>query len=263
MKKYPLRWYFILTFSVSWSGALLLVSSKLLHGQPIPKMDGILMFPLMLLGPAFAGIFMTAVCEGKQGISLLLLRMRKFHFPAKYYLLMLVPPVLILTVLGTLTLFADPSFKPNFFVFGILFGIPAGLLEEIGWTGFAYPKLLLKYANLKATIILGLIWGLWHLPVIDFLGAASPHGAYLIPFFLAFVFLLTGIRVLIGWLYVKTGSIFLTQLFHAVSTGCLAMLGPFGITPKQEVLWYTVYGVAIWISIFFIYKLTPSAPEAI
>jgi membrane protease YdiL (CAAX protease family) len=263
MKKYPLRWYLILTFGISWTGALLLVSSKLLNGQPILKMDGILMFPLMLLGPAFTGIFMTAVCDGKPGISLLFSQLGKFNLPAKWYLVILIPPVLILTVLGTLTFFIGPSFKPNFFAFGILFGIPAGFLEEIGWTGFAYPKLLLKYSNLKAAIILGLFWGLWHLPVIDFLGAASPHGTYLIPFFISFVFLLTGLRVLMGRLYVKTGSIFLTQLFHIVSTGCLAMLGPFGISPKQEVLWYSVYGVAIWFSIFFIYKQTCTTPVVV
>jgi uncharacterized protein len=102
----------------------------------------------------------------------------------------------------TLSYFVSPAFNPNFFVLGILFGVPAGFLEEIGWSGFVYPKLQLRFSNWQAGIILGLFWGFWHLPVIDFLGAASPHGIYLVPFFISFILLLTGLRVLIGWLYV-------------------------------------------------------------
>ena len=256
MSDYPISWFFTLTFGISWLGAFLLVSNKLLNGQSIPKMDGIFMFPIMLLGPVIAGMVMTSVCNGKAGVKLLFSRMKKWNLPATWYLSLLAPPFLIITVLQLLAYFVSPSFKPNFFVLGILFGLPAGFLEEIGWSGFAYPKLLSGYSPLQAGIILGLFWGFWHLPVIDFLGATSPHGMYLAPFFISFILLLTGLRVLIGWLYINTGSILLTQLVHSVSTGCLAMLGPFGISPRQEVLWYAVYAAAIWITVLIIFKRT-------
>src|SRR5437764_1409563 len=67
------------------------------------------------------------------------------------------------------------------------FGIPAGFLEEIGWTGYAFPNMCRRLSLLTAGILLGLLWGFGHLPVIDFLGTATAHGRYLFPYFLAFV----------------------------------------------------------------------------
>jgi membrane protease YdiL (CAAX protease family) len=100
---------------------------------------------------------------------------------------LLVPPVLVLGVLFCLKPFVSPVYAPNRFWIGVTFGLLAGFLEEIGWTGFAYPKLRQRFAVLPAVAILGLFWGLWHAPVIDFLGAAAPHGKTLPAFFAAFV----------------------------------------------------------------------------
>ena len=61
--------------------------------------------------------------------------------------------------------------------------------------------------------------GLWHLPVIDFLGTATPHARYLIAYFLAFTGAMTAMRVLIAWAYTNTKSVPLAQLMHASSTG--------------------------------------------
>jgi Type II CAAX prenyl endopeptidase Rce1-like len=92
-----------------------------------------------------------------------------------------------------------PVLCPNFFLMGILFGVPAGYLEEIGWMGYAFPKMRLQSNALAASILLGLLWSIWHLPVIDYLGTATPHGAYWLPFFLAFTSVMTATRVLICW----------------------------------------------------------------
>ena len=73
--------------------------------------------------------------------------------------------------------FVSGIFEPGTFIAGIAFGIPAGLLEEIGWTGYAFPKICRDRSTLAASVWLGLLWGAWHLPVIDFLGTATPHGA--------------------------------------------------------------------------------------
>jgi membrane protease YdiL (CAAX protease family) len=84
---------------------------------------------------------------------------------------------------------------------GVLFGVPAGLLEEIGWTGFAFPRKSSRHNPLGASILLGLLWSLWHLPVVNYLGTATPHGAYWFPFFLVFAFAMTAMRVLISWAF--------------------------------------------------------------
>ncbi len=121
--------------------------------------------------------------------------------------------------------------------------------------GFAFTKMYSKYGFIKARITLGFFWGLWHLPVIDFLGAASPHGKYLLLFFLSFIAILTAIRLIIAWLYSHTGSILLAQFMHAVSTGCLATFGPVTVSPAQEALWYALYAAVIWLFVIVVFKL--------
>jgi predicted neutral ceramidase superfamily lipid hydrolase len=133
------------------------------------------------------------------------------------------------------------------FLLGIVFGLVPGFFEEVGWTGYALPRMRVKLNPLTAGILLGLLWGLWHLPVIDFLGAAAPHGLYWLPFLLAFVALLTAMRVLIVWVYSNTSSVLLAQLMHASSTASLVILGPSRVSPAQETLWYAIYAAVLWI----------------
>jgi CAAX protease family protein len=106
---------------------------------------------------------------------------------------------------------------------GLLFGVPAGYLEEIGWMGYAFPKMRSQNNALAPSILLGLLWSAWHLPVIDYLGTATPHGAYWLPFFLTFTAAMTAIRVLISWTYSNTNSVLLAQLLHMSSTGALVI----------------------------------------
>ena len=255
VQRNPTASYFIITFVISWLGAFILVSPKLFSGQAIPKMDGILMFPLMLIGPVAASFTLTYLTEGKTGIRNFFSRMGKWKAPLKSYVIaFIIPSCLILLTLFILQIFVSPLFKPNFFLLGFLFGIPAGFFEEIGWTGFAYKKLRLKFTVFKSSLILGLFWGLWHLPVIDFLGAASPHKQYLLPFFIAFIAILVAMRLIMMWIYSKNESMPLVQFMHIVSTGCLVTFGPFNITPAQETLWYAMYAIVLFIAALFIFK---------
>jgi len=57
---------------------------------------------------------------------------------------------------------------------------------------------------------------------------------------------MTAMRVLIGWIYVNTKSVFLAQLMHVVSTGSLVVLSPPRATAGQETAWYLVYAAALW-----------------
>jgi hypothetical protein len=95
--------------------------------------------------------------------------------------------------------------------------------------------------------LLGLLWGLWHFPVADSLGAASPHGSYFPEFFAAFVAMLVALRVLIAWVYTNTGSLRMAQLLHACSTGFLVLLSPPAVSPGQEALWYVGYAGVLWL----------------
>ena len=113
--------------------------------------------------------------------------------------------------------------------------------------GYAFPKMQSKYTALPASLLLGVLWGLWHAPVVDYLGAAAPHGLYWLPFFLVFIAIVMAIRVLIVWVYSNTSSVLLAQFMHASSTAFLVILGPVSLSPAQETLWYAVYAAALWI----------------
>jgi membrane protease YdiL (CAAX protease family) len=132
---------------------------------------------------------------------------------------------------------------------GVVFGIPAGFLEEIGWTGYALPKMLSANDGLASSVLLGLLWAVWHLPVINYLGTSSPHGAYWLPFFLAFSLAMTAMRVLIAWIYTNTKSVLLAQLMHVSSTGSLVVFSAARVTAAQEAMWYALYGTALWIAV--------------
>src|SRR5690348_14791756 len=124
-----------------------------------------------------------------------------------------------------------------------------------GWTGYAFPKVARKGNALRSSIALGILWGCWHIPVIDFLGTATPHNSYWLPYFLAFTAAMTAMRVLIGWIYANTKSVALAQLMHASSTGSLVVLSPSRATPAQEAMWYAIYAIALWLIVGIVVSL--------
>jgi uncharacterized protein len=255
VERYPVLFYFALTFAISWLGAFLVVAPRLMRGEPVPRLSGVLMFPVMLLGPSIAGIALTRIlCKGR-GIQALFSRMRRIGLPLRWYAVLLIPPALILLVLVCMTNFVSAVFAPGSFWKGMAFGVPAGLVEEIGWTGYAFPKMSRKTSALAASIQLGLLWSIWHFPVIDFLGTASPHGRYLAAYFLAFTATMTAIRVLIAWSYINTESLWLAQLLHISSTGSLVALSPARVSSEQEALWYAVYALGLWSVVAILAKL--------
>jgi membrane protease YdiL (CAAX protease family) len=247
VRRYPVSSYFALTFAISWLGALAVAAPKLLRGQPLAKLDGLLMFPAMLLGPSLAGLVLTRVVDGASGLRDLRSRMGRILVPARWYAVLLIPPCLVVLVLLCLQAVVSEVYAPNRFFVGVAFGIAAGFLEEIGWTGFALPKMAARANAVGASVLLGVLWGLWHIPVVDYLGAAVPHGASWLPFLGAFTAAMTAMRVLIAWAYLNTRSVPLAQLLHVSSTGALVAFSPPKVSAAQEVFWYAVYAGALWV----------------
>lgn len=242
---HPAVVFFVLTYSISWAGALCFIAPYRLHGEPVPKFTGLMMFPVMLLGPSLTGLFMTGRTQGAAGLRGLFRRMIPPR-TGQWYAVLLIPAALILVTLSLFTWFVSPLYKPNFFLIGLSFGVIAGFVEELGWMGFAFPALCRARSAFASAVLLGLLWSAWHIPVVDYLGTGTPHGSWWLAYFLAFAAAMTAIRILLCWVYVNTGSLLLAQLLHAASTGALVVLSPLGVSAAQESLWYGAYACLLW-----------------
>ena len=246
IQKNPVVSYFVMTFLISWIGAFSLIANKLLHGEIIPTLDGLLMFPVMILGPFISGIVLTRVTKGKKGSRDLRSRFNPSRVPKRWYLALLIPPSALLFVLVIFSSAVSKEYSPNLFLIGFCFGIPAGIMEEVGWMGFAFPNMSKNRSALSNSILLGSLWGIWHLPVSNFLGTATPHGAYWLSYFLAFIAVMTAMRVIIAWVYCNTNSVLLSQILHVSSTGFLVMLSPSPMSITHEPIWYFAYSIVLW-----------------
>lgn len=256
--RHPAVAFFAITFVLSWTAALCVAWHWLRRWQPLPNLAGILMFPAMLLGPSVTGILMTRAMSGPTGLRMLAKRLGHWRV-GRWYAVLLIPPALVYGILVSLQHLASSAFTPNLFAMGVLFGIPAGYLEEIGWMGFAFDNLRRRRSALGAAVVLGIAWAAWHLPVVDFLGAAHPHGSYWLPFFLAFGTAMTAMRVLISWVYVNTGSVLAAQLLHMASTGALVVFSAPRVDPRQEATWYALYALALWVVVAIVVRINGSA----
>jgi membrane protease YdiL (CAAX protease family) len=246
IQRHPVVAYFGLVYLLSYGGFFVVVGPKLLQGKAMQSTDAFLLFPVIVVGVCLVGIALTGITDGRRGLRDLFSRMGRWRVDARWYATLLIPPGLILAVLLSLRTLVSPVFAPNMFLLGIVFGLFPGFFEEVGWMGFAFPRMHAKRSALGAGLLLGVLWGLWHAPVVDYLGAAAPHGVYWLPFFLAFIAIMTAMRVLIVWVYSNTHSVLLAQLMHASSTGFLVILGPAHVSPGQEALWYAVYAAVLW-----------------
>lgn len=248
VKRHQLIAYFVCAYTASAIGLAVIGLPRLGPGGT-QNPASLAIFPVLILSVAAASVGLTALTRGRAGIGELWSRMRRVRIDPRLYLVLLVPPAAILLTLTVLKVTVSPSFAPGWQLFGLPIGLVAGFFEEIGWTGFAYPRLRASLGAVGGAVLLGVLWGIWHMPVIDSLGAASPHGAAWPAYFAAFVVLVTAVRCLICWAYERTGSVALAQLIHASFTGTLILFSAPHVTPAQEATWYFAYAGLMWVGL--------------
>jgi membrane protease YdiL (CAAX protease family) len=245
MQHHPLAFYFTIVYGAS-AVALFVIGPPNLEDRPAHlALTPLVVFPLLVITVGAAGVGLSAATGARSAVVRLLLGAASWHVSPVYYLGILLPPAAIAAALLLLMFLIGPAYTPSFFPIGIAFGILAGFFEEFGWSGFAYPRMRTRFGALPGAAILGLLWGLWHLPVVDSLGAATPHGPAWPFFFGAFIVMLTALRILIAWVFASSGSLLLAQLTHASSTGFLVVLGAARVTAAQEATWYALYGLLL------------------
>lgn len=233
--------FFALTYLLSWLWFAAAAYILRCAGST-PAGSGSLLFLPGVFMPALVAIALTARSEGRTGVARLLGEILQWRVKIWHYVFAvgyMIAIKLASAVVYRLTLGAWPVFTalPWYFIAVAIFvSTPVQAGEEIGWRGYALPRLAERFGLPLASLILGLIWAAWHLPF--FYIPASDNAGQSFPIYCVAV---TAISIAMAWLYWRTNqSLLLTMLMHAsidntagiVSSPTPATVNnPFALTP--------------------------------
>lgn len=219
--------FFILSYGISWS---LWVPAAIFSG-PQPSSLALALVFVGAFGPTLAAVVLTNLRGGKVDLKELLGRLLAWHVGLRWYMVVLFGTVAI----GLLTvvlegLMGGPApglsptvpwhFLPPAFLIGLLVGGP--LNEEVGWRGYALPKLQEGMRALTASLVLGVFWALWHLPLFFVAGTSQADFP-----FVPFVLWVVALSVLFAWVYNGTGgSLLVVVLAHGAVNFTAGFLFP-------------------------------------
>lgn len=263
MKKYAVPIYFILTFVISWACMALIIFPDTFPMNPEQvETVGPLTYIALLLGPSIAGIIMIGLVYGKSGYQELSSRLLTWRVGIRWYALALIAIPFLATVILLLLSLYSPDFFPAIFVsddklglvlIGIITGLMVGFFEELGWTGFAVPKMRLHYNIITIGLVVGLLWGTWHFLAfweIDTFSGILPFTLLLMRLFAW----LPPFRIMLVWTHEKTKSLLLVMLMHASLVFTTLGLPPVELSDRQLVIWLVAWAVALWVIVALIVK---------
>jgi membrane protease YdiL (CAAX protease family) len=261
--------FFLLTYLVSWS---LFIGGAALSGAPAlpsasPSGLGGLVIILGVFAPSLVALALTAGARGRAGAAALLKQVIPKRVAAQWYVFAIVFMAAIklgAALLHRLTTGKWPAFggAPLFLMaLSLLFSTPMQAGEEIGWRGFALPRLADRVGLARASVLLGVIWAFWHLPFFFIPVSDTFHQSF--PVYLLQV---TALSVVIAWLYWRTESLFLVMLLHAavnntkdvVPSAVSGASNPFTASASR-VAWFTV--ALLWVcAAYFLAQMSSRSP---
>ena len=215
IRRYPLVTFFLLAFAITWV-------------VWVPRAAGA---PLGVVGqastwaPAIAALLAAALTGGREALGDLGSRLVRWRVGWQWYLVVILGPAVFSLVVAAVYMMLGGSWSeaaPSTFrempllmlpIFLLILTLTDGLGEELAWRGFALPRLLSRYNALAASLILGVIWGVWHLPLVWTEGATL----YQQPLWL-FLVDITAKSVLFTWVFLHSrGSVLIAMLFHGAT----------------------------------------------
>ena len=257
--------FFLLTYALTWVCFLSVVKMSQAPSPTAPA-TALLRGPLLLLGtfaPALMALGVTARDEGRRGVGALLRRMFHCQVGWRWYLLAVgYMPAVKLSVAFVYRLMtgAWPRFGTDswsIIVLAIIISTPVQAGEEIGWRGYALPRLAGRFGFARASLLLGLIWACWHLPVF-FLPGADKYGQS----FPIWTLQVVALSVALTWLYAGTnGSLLLTMLMHSAVNQTVGIVPSANLNPGNPftlsvslVMWLTT--MFLWITAgYFLHRM--------
>lgn len=216
----PLSKFFSLTFALSWvawfAASRVAPAHSALRGT---------LFLIGTFAPAIIALLLASAepnaardtAPSERGAMELIRRIGRWRVGARWYVFALTYMAAIKLLVALVTRIvtgAWPRFgetRPVVMLAAIVLSTWAQAGEEVGWRGFALPRLTRRFGLIGASLLLGLVWAVWHLPLF-FLPAGDTYGQSF-PLFLAEV---TAMSVALAWLFWRTeGSLLLVMVLHA------------------------------------------------
>src|SRR5215471_220556 len=221
MRSTSLLKFFLLTYAATWTVFIavgMLAAKMAAAGLPRPGLLVMMVLP-GVFAPAIVALMLTACAEGRAGVTALLQPLFHWRVGLKWYAFA-IGFIAAIKLTAALILRAATGAWPRFgqvawyimlaaTIFSTVIGGQAG--EEIGWRGYALPRLAQRFGLAGGSVLLGVIWATWHLPLFFIPGAELLGQSF--PVYLLQV---TALSVVFAWLYWRTeGSLLLTMLLHA------------------------------------------------
>lgn len=259
----------VLTYAFSWAcfagGAALAANSS---ARSVSALK-ILLLLLGAFGPAIVALMLTGREKGRSGVAGLLRQMLQWRVGPRWYLFgvaYMAAIKLVIALIYRLGTGGWPRFGNDawyMIMVAIILSTPVLAGEEVGWRGFALPRLTERLGLARASLVLGLIWACWHLPVF-FIRGADKFGQS----FPVYLLQVVALSVAFAWLYWRTGrSLLLVMLLHSAvnqSIGIVPSTVPnatnaFAISTSL-VAWLTV-GLLWIVAVFFLIQMRSARLE--
>ena len=271
IKSHCVALYFLFTFALSWGCMAAMISP---YSFPLTVEESAAVGPFlyvgMLVGPSVSGLLMIGLVDGWEGYRGLLSRLTRWRLGVRWYAAAVFgTPMLASLVLFGLSLFS-PVFTPALITssdkmsligMGVGVGLMVGVFEELGWSGFAVPKLRRSYSVLVTGVLVGLLWGLWHFPPF------WEHDSFIVGMPLALLVArlfawLPPFRVLMVWVHDRTGSLSLTMLMHGSLVFSTLALPPATLVGVNLLIWLAAWGAVLWVVAWLITSRIGSPDQA-
>ena len=228
IRDHALLVYFVLAYLFSWTMVALI---------PVSFVFAL----LALFGPALAAILVTSVSDGRRGLHDLFRRLTIWRVGVVWYALAIGVPLLVamfaqaahaLVVGGPIGMSASTPLPLMLILALLVVG------EEIGWRGFALPRLQHRYNGLAASLILGTVWACWHLANATIPGLEAYRSS-----FPAFLFFVLGQTIFFTWMWNRTaGSLLLVWILHAMVNTSINL---FFVGDQAQEWWFAGAALAV------------------
>jgi membrane protease YdiL (CAAX protease family) len=248
---HPVATFFALAYAISWLAWLGPVFGL---AEPFSTLG----FVVGGYGPALAALLVVSL--GSDSVRAWARQIVDWRVAPRWYVAALTVPLLLVALtsvgLELVGMSVDPGLLPGrgSLVLGsfVSIALVGGGNEEPGWRGLALPRLQERYAPVPATLVLGVVWALWHLPLLA-TGPTTFHGlaefVALAPSVGIRILNIVGIAFILTWIYNETGSVLLAILAHTGFNTANSTLVPLPldvISTGDSTTILVVTTVAVW-----------------